>query len=56
MPSPSQRRDVVTGAGSGIGNAAVRRLARAAVRVLAVDVNSGCLAEQKGEAVETLTA
>ncbi len=39
-----------------MGNAAVHRQARMAVRVLAVDVNSGCLAELKGEVVETLTA
>ncbi len=56
MASPSQRRGVVTGAGSGIGKAAVRRLAREGVRVLAVDVNPAGLAELKGEAVETLTA
>ena len=44
-----QRRGVVTGAGSGIGKAAVRRLAREGVRVLAVDVNPAGLAGLKGE-------
>ena len=56
MASPSQRRGVVTGAASGIGKAAVLRLAREGVRVLAVDINALGLADLKGEAIETLAA
>jgi NAD(P)-dependent dehydrogenase (short-subunit alcohol dehydrogenase family) len=56
MASPSDRRGIVTGAGSGIGRAAVRRLARQGVHVLAVDLNAAGLAELNGEASETLVA
>jgi len=46
---------IVTGGASGIGAAAVRRLARAGVRVLAVDVNAdglGALVAEFGDAVQ----
>ena len=41
MSTPSERRrGVVTGAGSGIGKAVVRRMRRENVDVLAVDINA----------------
>lgn len=39
-PRPEERRGVVTGAASGIGRAAVDRLAREGVSVLAVDIDA----------------
>ena len=57
MGAPSdRRRGVVTGAGSGIGRAVVRRLLREGAGVLAVDVNAGSLADLKGPHCETLAA
>jgi NAD(P)-dependent dehydrogenase (short-subunit alcohol dehydrogenase family) len=57
MAAPSKRRrGVVTGAGSGIGKAVVRRLLREEVDVLAVDINAGNLADLKSEHCETLAA
>jgi NAD(P)-dependent dehydrogenase (short-subunit alcohol dehydrogenase family) len=55
MSAPSERRrGVVTGAGSGIGKAVVRRLLREGVDVLAVDITAGSLDELKGTHCETL--
>ena len=56
MNASSQRRGVVTGAGSGIGKAVVHRLLREGADVLAVDINAGNLAELKGAHCETLAA
>jgi NAD(P)-dependent dehydrogenase (short-subunit alcohol dehydrogenase family) len=57
MNAPSERRrGIVTGAGSGIGKAVVRRLLREGVNVLAVDVNGAGLAELKNEYCQTLAA
>jgi NAD(P)-dependent dehydrogenase (short-subunit alcohol dehydrogenase family) len=55
MSAPSERRrGVVTGAGSGIGKAVVRRLHREAVDVLAVDIDADGMAELQGARCETL--
>jgi len=43
------RLGIVTGAGSGIGRAVVRRLAREGVDVLAVDINADALSEVAAE-------
>jgi NAD(P)-dependent dehydrogenase (short-subunit alcohol dehydrogenase family) len=51
-----QRRGVVTGAGSGIGKAVVRRLLREGASVLAVDLNGEAMADLKDAACETLAA
>jgi NAD(P)-dependent dehydrogenase (short-subunit alcohol dehydrogenase family) len=57
MGAPSERRrGVVTGAGSGIGKAVVRRLLGAGVGVLAVDINRGSLIELESAGCETLAA
>ncbi len=57
MDAPSKRRrGVVTGAGSGIGKAVVRRLLREDVDVLAVDINAGNLADLQSERCEILAA
>ncbi len=57
MGAPSERRrGVVTGAGSGIGKAVVRRLVREGVKVLAVDINCGSLIELESAGCETLAA
>lgn len=49
MSAPSERRrGVVTGAGSGIGKAVVRRLLREGADVLAVDIAAGGMADLKG--------
>lgn len=45
----SARRAVVTGAGSGIGRAVVRRLVAEGVRVLAVDIDAARLADLEGD-------
>ena len=56
MSTPSERRrGVVTGAGSGIGKAVVRRLLRENVDVLAVDINAGSLADLQDPHCELLT-
>jgi len=50
MSAPSERRrGVVTGAGSGIGKAVVRRLLRENVDVLAVDINAASLDDIQGD-------
>jgi NAD(P)-dependent dehydrogenase (short-subunit alcohol dehydrogenase family) len=55
MSTPSERRrGVVTGAGSGIGKAVVRRLLRENVAVLAVDINRDGLADLRGPHCELL--
>src|SRR5947209_553813 len=55
MSAPSERRrGVVTGAGSGIGKAVVRRLLREDADVLAVDISSGGMADLKGAHCELL--
>ena len=55
MSAPSERRrGVVTGAGSGIGKAVVRRLLREGADVLAVALAAASLAELKGAHCETL--
>ena len=55
MSAPTlRRRGVVTGAGSGIGKAVVRRLLRENADVLAVDINAGSLEELKGPHCELL--
>jgi NAD(P)-dependent dehydrogenase (short-subunit alcohol dehydrogenase family) len=55
MAAPSERRrGIVTGAGSGIGKAVVRRLRREGAAVLAVDINGASLSELKHEDCETL--
>lgn len=55
MNSPVRsRRGVVTGAGSGIGRAVVRRLLREGVDVLAVDIDSAKLAELPRDGCETM--
>lgn len=55
MSAPSERRrGVVTGAGSGIGKAVVRRLIREGGDVLAVDLTRGSMDELKGAHCETL--
>src|SRR5437773_5439657 len=55
MSAPTERRrGVVTGAGSGIGKAVVRRLLRENADVLAVDINAASLAELKGPHCEPL--
>jgi NAD(P)-dependent dehydrogenase (short-subunit alcohol dehydrogenase family) len=57
MSPPSQRRrGVVTGAGSGIGKAAVLRMLREGVDVLAVDVNPAGLIDLEKAGSETLAA
>jgi NAD(P)-dependent dehydrogenase (short-subunit alcohol dehydrogenase family) len=50
------RRAVVTGAGSGIGRAVVRRLLGEGVRVLAVDIDAAKLAQAANDNCETLVA
>src|SRR4051794_24296517 len=55
MNTPSERRrGVVTGDGSGIGKAVVRRLLRENVDVLAVDINAASLDDIKGAHCEPL--
>src|SRR5476649_2450301 len=57
MDGPSKRRrGVVTGAGSGIGKAVVRRLIREGADVLAVDINGGNLVDLESERCEILAA
>lgn len=57
MGAPSERRrGVVTGAGSGIGKAVVRRLRGEGVEVLAVDINRGSLIELESAGCEMLAA
>jgi len=57
MGAPSERRrGVVTGAGSGIGKAVVRRLLSEGVEVLAVDINRGSLIDLESAGCETLAA
>jgi len=58
MAAPSERRRaVVTGAGSGIGKAVVRRLLRQGAEVLAVDLNEAALNDLQAErCCETLKA
>jgi NAD(P)-dependent dehydrogenase (short-subunit alcohol dehydrogenase family) len=53
---PERRRAVVTGAGSGIGKALVRRLLGEGVEVLAVDINRGSLIQLESSGCETLAA
>lgn len=48
------RRGVVTGAGSGIGSAVVRRLLREGVEVLAVDIDQGKLDALKSQGCATM--
>ncbi|TPJ63445.1 SDR family oxidoreductase [Mesorhizobium sp. B2-7-1] len=50
------RRAIVTGAGSGIGRAVVRRLLQEGVRVLAVDIDGEKLGEVAGGDCEPLVA
>jgi NAD(P)-dependent dehydrogenase (short-subunit alcohol dehydrogenase family) len=50
------RRAIVTGAGSGIGRAVVRRLLQEGVRVLAVDIDGAKLGEVAGGDCEPLVA
>jgi len=52
----SKRRAVVTGAGSGIGMAVVRRLLAEGVDVLAVDIDGARLAPLEGEGARILVA
>ncbi|MBV9634690.1 MAG: SDR family oxidoreductase [Methylobacteriaceae bacterium] len=56
MSPTSTRRAVVTGAGSGIGQAVARRLRREGVGVLAVDLTDAKLAKVAAEGCETLAA
>src|SRR6516225_6435392 len=57
MNAPSERRrGVVTGAGSGIGKAVVRRLLSEGADVLAVDIASGGMADLEGPHCELLVA
>jgi NAD(P)-dependent dehydrogenase (short-subunit alcohol dehydrogenase family) len=57
MNAPSKRRrGVVTGAGSGIGNAVVHRLLREGVDVLAVDINGSNLKDLESEHCEIRAA
>jgi len=57
MSAPSERRrGVVTGAGSGIGKAVVRRLIREGADVLAVDIAAGGMADLRGPNCELLAA
>ncbi len=49
--SAGRKRAIVTGAGSGIGRAVVRRLLREGADVLAVDINEQALAEIAGTEV-----
>jgi NAD(P)-dependent dehydrogenase (short-subunit alcohol dehydrogenase family) len=51
-----QRRGVVTGAGSGIGRAVVRRLLKEGASVLAVDLNADAMADLAGPHCEVLAA
>jgi NAD(P)-dependent dehydrogenase (short-subunit alcohol dehydrogenase family) len=51
-----QRRGVVTGAGSGIGKAVVRRLLKEGASVLAVDLKAEAMADLEGARCETLAA
>jgi NAD(P)-dependent dehydrogenase (short-subunit alcohol dehydrogenase family) len=56
MGAPSdRRRGVVTGAGSGIGKAVVRRLVGEGADVLAVDINASSLTDLKSAHCETLS-
>jgi NAD(P)-dependent dehydrogenase (short-subunit alcohol dehydrogenase family) len=55
MSSPTaRRRGVVTGAGSGIGKAVVRRLLREGADVLAADITAAALGDIAGPHCETL--
>lgn len=54
MSASSERRGIVTGAGSGIGKAAALRMQREGVKVLAVDLNAEGLASLAGPSCETL--
>ncbi len=54
MGDADGRRAVVTGAASGIGHAAARRLLHEGATVLAVDLNAEGLASLAGEGAETL--
>ena len=56
MSASSERRGIVTGAGSGIGKAAARRMLKEGVRVLAVDLNADGLASLAGPSCETWIA
>ena len=56
MSPTSTRRAVVTGAGSGIGQAVARRLLREGIGVLAVDLTEAKLAEAATDGCETLAA
>jgi NAD(P)-dependent dehydrogenase (short-subunit alcohol dehydrogenase family) len=56
MSASSERRGIVTGAGSGIGKAAVRRMLKEGVQVLAVDLNAEGLAALAGPSCETWVA
>ena len=55
-PPPQRRRGIVTGAGSGIGKAAVLRMLHEGVDVLAVDINPAGLIDLKKAGCETLAA
>jgi NAD(P)-dependent dehydrogenase (short-subunit alcohol dehydrogenase family) len=54
VSAAGQRRAVVTGAASGIGLAAARRLRREGASVLAVDINTAGLAEAAAAGCETM--